>query len=206
MEKIMLLQKHAGVIDANGQQVGSLERVVLNPESKLVTDIVIRTGTLFKKADKVVPVGFIAETAEDQIVLSRDADEIEAFPPLEETYLVDVDQKSADVPPVIQGTPGFYGPVSVWSPEEKFSTQTDQNIPDGTVAMKEGAKVITADGKHVGNVERVLADASVDQVTNLEISKGRFAKEWRLIPMKWVMTMDEDEVHLRVNEASIDDE
>jgi len=150
MGKIMLLQKNAGVIDANGQQVGSLERVVLNPESKLVTDIVIRTGTLFKKIDKIVPVGFIAEATEYQIVLSCEADELDSLPPLEERYLVDVEQKSINAPPVIHGTPGFYGPVIVWSPEEKFLTQTNQNIPNGTVAMKEGARVITADGKHVG--------------------------------------------------------
>src|SRR5258706_2167507 len=209
MEKIMLFQKNADVIDANGQQVGSLERVVLNPESKLITDIVVRTGTLFNKVDRVVPVELIVETTENQIALSREAGEIESFPPFEERYLVDEDddtaQKPADVPPVVYGNPGF-GPMVVPAPGEQFVAQIDQNIPNGTVTMKEGAKVITADGKHVGNVERVLADASVDQVTNLEISKGRFTKEWRLIPMKWVMTMGEDEVRLRVNEDSIDDE
>ncbi len=174
MEKIMLFQKNANVVDANGQQVGSLERVVLNPESKLVTDLVIRTGTLFNKSDKVIPVELIAETTENQIVLSRKAGELESFPPFEERYLIDVDddtdQKLVDAPPVVYGNPGF-GPMVVPAPGEQFVTQIDQNIPHGTVAMKEGAKVITADGKHVGNVERVLADASMDQVTNLEISK-----------------------------------
>jgi uncharacterized protein YrrD len=209
MEKIMLFQKNASVVDANGEQVGSLERVVLNPESKLVTDIVIRTGTLFNKTAKVVPVKFIVETAENQIVLSPEAGEFDAFPLFEEHYLVaedgDIDQKPADVPQVVYGNPGF-GPMIVQAPGEQVVTQVEQHIPQGTVAMKEGAKVITADGKHVGNVERVLADASLDQVTNLEISKGLLTKEWRLIPMKWVKTVGEDEVTLRVNEAAIDDE
>ena len=202
MEKIMLLQKNASVIDANGEQVGSLERVVLNPESRLVTDIVIRTGTLFNKTEKVVPVGDIVETDENQVVLNQAAEELESFPPLEERRIVETEQK----PTVITGAPGFYGPVVMPSASEQVFTQAEQNIPDGTVAMKEGAKVITADGKYVGNVERVLADASVDQATNLEISKGVFTKEWRLIPMKWVTSLDEDMVHLRVTEASLDDE
>jgi uncharacterized protein YrrD len=210
MEKIMLFQKDAEVIDANGQQVGSLERVVLNPDTKLVTDVVVRTGTLFNKEDKVVPVEYIVETAENQIVLSRAAGELTSFPPFEERHLVDadddIDQKSvSDVPQVIYGSPGF-GPMVVPAPGQEFTTQIEQNIPNGTVAVKEGAKVITADGKHIGNLERVLTDASVDQVTNLEISKGLFTKERRLIPMKWVMSMGEDEVRLRVNEESIDDE
>ena len=206
MEKIMLFQKNAEVVDANGELVGSLERVVLNPESKLVTDIVIRTGTLFNKANKVVPVGFIVKTAEDEIVLSHAADEIASLPPLVRQSLGDADRQSANATPVIHGISGLHDPLIVSAPMEQFFTQTDQNIPDGTVAIKEGARVITADGKHVGNVERVLADAAVDKVTNLEISKGRFVKEWRLIPIKWVTTMGENEIHLRVNERSIDDE
>jgi hypothetical protein len=118
----------------------------------------------------------------------------------------DINQKPADVPPVVYGNPGF-GPIVMQPPpEEQVVTQVEQHIPQGTVAMKEGAKVITADGKHVGNVERVLADASLEQITNLEISKGLLTKEWRLIPMKWVESIDEDDVYLRVNESAIDDE
>jgi uncharacterized protein YrrD len=116
-----------------------------------------------------------------------------------------MDQKPEDVPQVIYGSPGF-GPMMVPAPGQQLITQVEQNIPKGTVAVKEGAKVFTADGKYIGDVERVLVDASVDQVTNLEISKGLFTKEKRLIPMKWVMTMGEDEIRLRVNEASIDEE
>ena len=203
MEKTILFQKNASVLTANGQQIGSLERVVLNPESKLVTDIVVRTGPLFNKEDRVVPVEQVAETTERQILLHAEAKEVDSFPPFEERYLVEEPEEAAKATPVTHGTPGFYGPMIV---EDQYVTQIEQNIPKGTVAMKEGAKVISAEGKYVGNVERVLADASVDQVTNLEISKGLFTKEWWLIPMKWVMTVGEDEVHLRVNEAAIDNE
>jgi uncharacterized protein YrrD len=209
MEKVMLFQKGADVIDAKGQSIGSLERVVLNPDSKLVTDIVIRMGPLFSKQDKVVSVVYIAETAENQIVLTREAEELDSFPPFEERHLVESEeeprQNPTDVPPVVYGAPGF-GPMIVEAPGEKIVTKIEQNIPEETVAMKEGAKVITADGKYIGNVERVLSDTSVNQATNLEISKGLLVKERRLIPMKWVMSIGEDEIRLRVNEAMIDTE
>jgi len=208
MEKMILFQKNASVLAANGQQIGSLERVVLNPETKVVTDIVVRTGTLFNKEAKVVPVEMVVETTENQIVLRDGAGELETFPPFEERHLVDAngdtDQKPADVPQVIYGTPGF-GPMMVPAPGEQLVTQVEQNIPDGTVAMKEGAKVISADGKHVGNVKSVLADSSVDQVTHLLISAGTFNKEKKLIPIKWVMTVGEDDVHLRVNKETIEE-
>jgi len=209
MEKIMLFQKGADVIDVNGEVIGSLERVVLNPDTKLVTDVVVRMGSLLNKQIKVVSVVYITETAETQILLSRTAEELDTFPPFEERYLVDSEDESrqnpTDVPPVVYGSPGF-GPMIVEAPGEKIVTKIEQNIPEGTVAVKEGAKVITADGKYIGNVERVLSDTSVNQVTNLEISKGLLVKERRLIPMKWVMSIGEDEVRLRVNEALIDSE
>ena len=39
-------KKNATVLTANGQQVGSIERVILSSESKMVTHIVVRKGTL----------------------------------------------------------------------------------------------------------------------------------------------------------------
>jgi len=208
MEQKILFQKNANVIAANGEQIGSLERVVLNPETKVVTDIVIRTGSLFNREVRVVPVGLVSETTEDQIVLSEKAGAPESFPPFEERHLIDanaeLDQPVKNVAPVVYGNPGF-APMMVPAPGEKFVTQIEQNIPEGTVALKEGAKVITADGKHVGNVERVLADSSVDQITDLVISTGMFNKEMRLIPIKWVMTLGEDTVRLRVKKVSIED-
>jgi len=171
-------------------------------------DIVVRTGTLFSKADKVVPIEYVVETTENQVVLSNEAGELESFPPLEERHLVsenaDAAQQPADIPPVVYGSPGF-GPMLVPAPGEQIVTQIEQNIPVGTVAMKEGAKVISADGKHVGNVERVLADPSVDQVTHLVISQGLFTKANKLIPISYVMTIGEDTVHLRVKKVSVED-
>jgi len=201
-------QKNATVLAANGQEVGSLDRVVFSPESKMVTHIVVRKGVLLNRVDKVVPIDLIAETTEDQIRLRDEAGDLESFPPFEEERVVDK-KVGLDQPPLYESsTPEILGypepniPV-VPAPGEQYVTQIDQNIPEGTVALKEGAKVMSAEGQHVGNVERVLADLSVEQVTHLLISKGTFPKETKLIPMEWVARMEDDEVHLRAEEHSV---
>jgi len=208
MDKKILFQKNASVLAANGEQIGSLGRVVLNPQTKVVTDIVILTGALFSKEARVVPVDLVAETTEHRILLRTEAGNLDDFPPFEERFLVDAnkdtDQEPVNAPQVIYGSPGF-GPMVVPAPGEEFVTEIQQNIPEGTVAMKEGAKVITAEGTHVGNVERVLADPSVDQVTHLVVSHGLFVKESKLIPITWVMSLGEDSVHLRVKKASVEE-
>jgi sporulation protein YlmC with PRC-barrel domain len=149
----------------------------------------------------------VAETGGSQIVLRDNAGTLEGFPDFEERRLVDGhkdgESQSADVAPNIVGFPVMGTPVISVPPTE--TTRIEQNIPDGTVAMKEGARVISAEGKHVGNVESVLADPEVDQVTHLMITSGMFAREKRLIPMKWVVLVGEDEVHLRVNKAEVEE-
>jgi len=207
MEKVILFQKNANVVTASGKQLGTLERVVVNPESKVVTDIVILGGALFNKENRVVPISMVAETTEDEIVLRGEPEDLQAFPPFEEQRILEedhVERSDTDVvvPPIIYGLPGV-GMGSVILPattEEKFATTIEQNIPEGTVAVKEGAKVFTADDKQIGIVERVLADPSIEQVTHLLIEQGLLIREHKLIPITWVLRFGEDAVHLRVKE------
>jgi len=205
IETKIQFQKNATVLAANGQEIGSIDRVVLSPESKMVSHIVVRKGTLLNRVDKVVPVDLIAETTEERILLRDEAGDLESFPPFEEERVVDK-KASLDQPPLYESSsPELIGypepniPV-IPAPGEQYVTQIDQNIPDDTVALKEGARVITADGQHVGGVERVLAGPSADQVTHLLISRGMFPRETKLVPIEWVTTMTDEEVYLRVEE------
>jgi uncharacterized protein YrrD len=210
MDRKVQLHKNAAVLTASGHEVGSLERVVFSPESKMITHIVVRTGSLLNKADKVVPINLVAGTTEDQITLRAEAGDLEGFPPFEEQGVVDK-KAGLDLPPTSGSTTrGLIGSPEpdipyVPDPGEEYVTQTKQNIPPETVALKEGAKVITAEGKHVGKVERILATPEMDQVTHLLISKGMFPQETKLIPLEWVSTMTEDEVYLTVEEPQVEE-
>jgi uncharacterized protein YrrD len=209
MDTNIQFQKNATVVAASGQQVGSLNRVVVDPNTKVLTDIVVRTGVLFNQEERVVPIELVDETTADLIVLHEDAGDLSTFPPFEERRLIDPEgdierpQSSGNEVPQIYGYPGgvFVAPTS----GEKFNTMIEQNIPSGTVALKEGAVVITAEGKHVGKVERVLAEAPADRATHLLISTGMFIKETKLVPINWVQTIYESEVHLRVKKDSVEE-
>lgn len=204
------LQKNASVLAADGRQLGSLERVVLNPESNVLTNIVVRTGNLLKHDEKVVPIELIAETADHQILLREEAGDLEGFPPFEERRLVDEYGKrnkpasSSSVPPIVNGYSVMSTPM-MSVPDGRVITRIEQNIPAGTVAMKEGAKVVSADGKHVGVVERVLADPVAERITGLLVSRGLLVRDVKLVPIRWVMSVGEEEVRLRVGRDSVED-
>jgi uncharacterized protein YrrD len=77
-----------------------------------------------------------------------------------------------------------------------YVPKTTQNIPEGTVALEEGAKVMTKDDKYIGNIEQVIVDEQDNRVTHFVINQGTFFTERKLIPVLWISSIDEDEVHL----------
>ena len=207
MENKIQLQKHAHVLAANAQEVGFLERVVLNPESNVVTHIVVRNGPLLNKEDKVLPIELVTDTTEDLVLLDTDASAVETLPLFEEKRessrerSIEISASSDDPGVWPSGVSQVDAPL-VLDPDEP--SETVQNIPDGTIAMKAGARVTAADGAHVGQVERILAEPALGQITHLLISRGIFSKDLKIIPIKWVMKIGEEGVYLNVNKDTVE--
>ncbi len=206
----MQFKDSASVYTAGGDQVGDIDRVVLDPKTKEVTHIVVRKGFLFKQ-DKVVPINLIAFTAEDQVVLREDAGDLELLPDFEEDHYIVLDETElartearSDFPTPLYSYLPFYSAAQSaeqahpTSRPQPYVIQTEQNIPEGKVALEEGAKVISADGERVGKVEKILTDPQADQATHFVVSEGLLLKEKKLIPAVWVDSVYEDEVHLAV--------
>jgi uncharacterized protein YrrD len=64
--------------------------------------------------------------------------------------------------------------------------------------------VISADDKHIGNVEQVITNTETDTVTHFVVGKGILLKEHKLIPAHWVTTVEADKVYLSVEAALLD--
>lgn len=211
MNATIQLQKKAAVLAADGHPVGLLNRVVVDPADKALNAIVVRVGSLFRREEKVVPIELIAETSENQIVLNQNAGDIETFPPLEEEYIVDEREPVRDPP--YAGSAGLSGVGHAdlgaramrVAPGHGMIPQVRQNIPDGTIVMDENPKIITLEGIHVGNVERILADPTDEHMTGLVVSNGLFVKEMKLIPIQWVTEMGMEHIHLCVKKASVEE-
>ena len=71
--------------------------------------------------------------------------------------------------------------------------------------VKEGARVVTADGEHAGDIERVLADPSRDRATHLLISQGLILQEKKVVPTSWIKRVQENEVRLAVSSGLIEE-
>jgi uncharacterized protein YrrD len=204
----MQFKEGAEVVTADGERVGTIDRVILEPDTREVTHVVVQKGFLFTE-DKVVPMSLIGPATEDRVTLREDAGDLEKLPDYQESHYVAVDRGPQPVPGAVHwarplylypplGTSWTTGAFGVHAMPQ-YVAKTEKHIPEGTVALEEGAKVISSDDKHMGVIERIFTDPQEDRATHLFISEGLILKEKKLIPTGWMTNVLEDEVHLAVD-------
>ena len=196
----MLFKKGVDVFSSDDEKIGTLDRVVMDPKTKEVTHIIIREGFLFTE-DKVVPLDLIGSVTDERIALQGSKEHLDELPDYEETHFVPRDATVDDDMNTLYWNP----PVDAWSgsgrypiyPPSLYVRRTEKNIPEGMVALAEGAKVLSEDGEQVGNIETLVTDPN-EHVTHVVISSGLLMKERKIIPAYWLESVAEDEVHLSV--------
>lgn len=210
----MQFKDGTSVYSFDGQNVGHVDRVVLNPKTKEITHIVVQKGFLFTE-DKIVPLHLIKSATEDRIALSEDAGDLDKLPQFEETHYIPVDdgaeRTTADpigtasalfwYPPMM-GWMGYPGGVGYTSPPP-YRTETDQNIPEDSVALKEGARVFSDNDEHVGDVTRVFTELPNNRMTHFLMSEGIIFKEKKLIPVGWIREIKAGEIYLGVGTSML---
>lgn len=212
----MQFKQGTHVYTSENQDAGTIDRVVLDPQNDEVVGLVVRKGWLFTE-DKVVPISMVASATEDRVSLHHSEATLDDLPEFEASYYVPATEDDYRDDTVIRSTPYAaplynYPPVGTawWGfgayvdyppivPEQDYVQRVQSNIPEGTVAVKEGARVVSQDGKHVGNVEEIFTDAATNRVTHLVISQGLVFKDRKLIPSNWVKEAGEEEIVLTVN-------
>lgn len=195
---------------ADGKDVGRVDRVVLNPKTKEVTHIVVRKGFLFTE-DKIVPLNLISAATKDEVRLRSDAGDLSKLPPFEDSHYVPLnpnESRSIAYAESLAMPLYWYPPAGGWMAYDyplPFTTETTQNIPEDTVAVREGARIYTSDDKDMGHVERIFTDSKSKRATYFLLTHGLLTKSHKLIPMTWVRHVSEDEVRLNVGSALIND-
>lgn len=212
----MQFNKGVHVVDMEGKRIGSVEQVVIEPHDGAITHIVVHSGHLLG-ADKVVPIKNVVNADDEMVTLNMTADAAKALPDLVEVHYIPLnDVETAQYGyggnlaqpvfwypvggPVNFPYPGTY-PTDMGRP---FKIETQVNVPEGSMALTEGAKVIGRDGKHVGDIEKIITSDQKDQVTALLITKGAFNHDKKMIPASWISKIQRDGVQLSVNASTID--
>ncbi len=211
----MELKEGTKVVQANGNRIGKLSRVVVDPRSKDVTYIVIKRGFLAEE-EKVLPARLVDESNEQLIRLAPEMNDLEDFPDFVQTDYVSLEGEM--LPSENDSGHGWQGevysypqiyPQPEWGlgggavppyyiPGQGYTPISKRNVPPGSVTLDQGTRVTTTDGQHAGDLDEIITGGPEDMATHIVLSRGLLGMQKKLIPVDWIMTVDEDQIRLAV--------
>jgi len=176
----MRLDLDAKVRARDGEEIGSVDRAIVNPQTNEVTDIVVRTGAIFGR-DIVVPREDVERANQDGDTIQLDVTkaELEQFPDFV------IEQYGAPPPtwvaPAGYGFPaGSYawpiavdplgGPMPMTVPEELVD-DADSDEPEH-VTLTKGALVLDTHDDDIGVVEDLRFDVDTGQLQGFVLRVG----------------------------------
>jgi uncharacterized protein YrrD len=173
---------------------GGLTGLVVNPDSRQVTHLIVKEGFLFTRSS-VLPLNAVQRTLGADIDISITSQEFDQYP----EYRVVTYEAPAEgyEQPVVSGT--AYGTGGTVVPMVKRKIR--EGIDVGQVVIEERMRISNLDGK-IGQIEHVIVDRESHNITYLVVHRGLIFSERLMIPISMVEELHEDGITVEgTNEA-----
>jgi sporulation protein YlmC with PRC-barrel domain len=199
----------ATVVTADGHELGTIDKLVLDPDGGDLHAMVIRKG-LFSR-DVEIPIDDIVGQEAGRVQIRHTNAQLDDLPGFyEASYTTPPPERSAEL---LSGygypASGLLWP-SRWSGPvsgEPYGHEAVGQVGDEVAAMhraqdltnaviKEGSEVRSLDGEKVGEVHQITIDAATGQPTSLVIRKGFLFHEDVEIPAGLISSLDDGRVYL----------
>lgn len=202
------------VFGSDGEKVGSVERIVVDSNTKDIHQFIVHRGFLTPE-DKLVDIDMISSQDADGIRLDLTSDQVNELPDYIEERFIQVPEHDQDaIPFIIPSAMGagayLYGAPNIGRGYEGSSDsffdaaptvapviEDESNIAETDVMISEGTDVYGADGNKVGSVDEILV-GNDGSVNGFIVSKGFIFKKEVRIPIDWVESADGSEIRLNV--------
>jgi sporulation protein YlmC with PRC-barrel domain len=217
------------VMSRDGKRIGTVDQLVLDPDTREVRAIIVHRGLLLTE-DRLVDRAAIDTVAPDGTVwLALDAEQAHELPLFVEEEFVRLTNEEAATLPYVWPSGGGLGPVPLlWGaparepviPEPRIApydpsggtlpsstaptpapVEVATNLPPDTVRIDRGTAVIASDGTRLGKVEHVHLNED-GEIVSLAVDPGLFGGELLHIPAEWIDSVTEEAVHLTVDAAT----
>lgn len=187
---------------------GKSTRLIMNPENKEVTHIVVAEKA-FPHAEKLVPVSMITQSTSHGIWLRCSAAELKTMDDFVIERFVSLDDLEEGAtgassyylywPANYIGTIGAPGTMSIPYEVERVEEQ----VPEGEISMRRGVQVRASDGP-VGKVDELLMDPATNRISHLVMREGHLwgAKEV-IIPVSEIAKIEEEVIYLKLSKEEV---
>lgn len=180
-------------------QWGKLVKLVINPETRQVTNLIVQKGFLLKY-DQVLPLAVVTNATAEDIYLNISSDELDTYPEYHEMELAEPDPNLSQAEAQIMVWTDAQGML------EPVVPMVRRRICKGILAeqrvIERGTPVSNSDGI-IGQVDHVIVNGESEEITHLVVTQQGFILTDRLvIPIAMVEAVGQDGIVIRgTNEA-----
>ncbi len=218
----MRIELGAAVRSADNQEVGTVDRLIVDPDQSDVKAAVIRTGS-FLPRDVEVALTAMTVDAQGWVRLAYTADQLDDLPPFYESDYTTTPPAGYPVLPLAYPPGNLYWPVAhgYWTVVPPY-TSMDPAVDPGVdpviqaevnqalrrqdlenAVIGEGSEVRSRDGEQVGELYRLVFDADSGDVTGLVVRQGWLFAEAVELPAALIAGVDDGLIYLSVDKDEL---
>lgn len=194
------LDFHIGAqVHCTDQHWGKLVKLVVDPQTQQVTDLIVEKGLLLKE-DRVLPITTVERVTEQEICLNIRSNEVAAYP---EYHQVTIKEPASDGSTYSSATmlgPGL-APISE-RVVPMVRRRVHQGIAAGKAVIGPGTEVENP-RKTLGHVDHVVVDTQTGQISQLVLRSGTFFPEYVVIPAERIQDVDEQDVFVTASDEEL---
>ncbi len=211
----MQIRIGARVQTRDGQEVGTIDRLILDPATNAVKAAVIRRGVLLPR-DVAIPVTAVETGPAGDLRLAYTADQLDGLPDFVESDYT-ATPPVGSVAPIGAAPAGLLwptgygvlatGPLSstalvLEDEAEEMVTPTQQDLANALI--DEGSDIVSRDGKVVGQLASLAFDPASGHLTRFVIRRGLVFARTMELPAALIARSDDRALSLRVDATTID--
>lgn len=204
----------AKIVSSDGQDVGKVDSLVLDYNTREVQSIICRSGVLLA-VDRILPIGLISRRdADGNLILNVNSDEVHQQQEFVEREFRTATPEELEPMPTTWSTGTGQVPYYFYPPTDSLGYRDDtpffsnaplappdieveSNLPENATRLDSGSEVIGSDGKKLGTVENVTYTEDGD-ITSFVVKAGLLFHHDVDIPAEWISSVSDDGVHLTV--------
>lgn len=192
----MTIQLGADIVGSDGEKLGVVDSVVIDPAGGRERAIVVRKGWFFP-TDKIVPIELVEYVDQQKVhvrLTRAEADQMMEY--MDADYVM---------PPAgYYGAGGYMWPATPYIASDLMVDDEIHERMPNAVMLSEGTMVVDRDEDEIGRITEIASDAQ-GRVQGFRVEQGFFRHHDRYIPANLVDSADDVVVRLSVDKDSLAD-
>jgi uncharacterized protein YrrD len=182
---------------ARNDEIGKVDRVVIDPDTSEIVGLVVRRGLLLSH-DVLLPIETITEATPDGLRTRLTVEELNALPEVEPTQPVPA-AASRRVPDDEAREDRAFDRGRLRAARSGQARASSSGRP-----LRAGQLVKAMDGD-VGRLDLLLIEPLTHRVESLVVRQGRFIERDTIIPARWIREIHHDWILLSVPRARLEE-